>query len=502
MKLLFVAMLLIMSALFQNATLAVGQTNMTLHPIADNYVDSKYPDRGHYGKMSFLYVGNSYDHAQNIWGSERIFMRFNLTGLPKNHVIVRATLTFWQYNAPKSNQTYETHRVLGDWDETTQNWHNQPSWSATITSETVAPPLGAQGAEVPVEWDITSDVKAWYDGSAVNYGIMIKVADEEQSQNASSGFWSREYPQEGVEPTLSLVLQPEPTLAYVVTIGAEGLANGTLPTITIDGQAYGSLHPGRIESIALYRGTAHTIAVSKLVSGPLGVRYRCNSSEIRVSTDTSHIFIYSVEYLVTFSMEPSNLFQTPPTGWYTENATLAVNRVGADVINTGQGVRLFFDGWYMNSQKQKIEPTTVKVTGPIALEGRYTTEYFLNVTSSIGTTKGSGWYQKDSTASFSIDAATYPDRGFLGLLGVRQSFTRWTGSNDFLGETELPQCSVIMKEPTTVEPVWQEDWSPAIVNTSLVLITLIACILIAATLRRRSHKAPQRERVVWPIQRV
>lgn len=490
MKSLILAVLLVTSTLLASLAPASAQTSVTLFPVADNYVDSKYPILGHYGRVPALYVGNSYDHAQLLWGSERIYIRFDLTALPKNRVITRATLTLWQYNPPKSNQTYEGHRVLGPWNETTQNWNTQPPWSPTETSETVAPPRGAQGAEVAVEWDITSDAKAWYTGGAVNYGTMIKVATEEHAQDASSGFWSREYPDEKMKPSLNLVLQPEPTSAYVVTVGVTGLGNGTSSTMTVDGQAYASLYLGRVESVTLDRGTAHMIAVSSLVSGPTGIRYRCDSNQTLVSTDTSHVFVYSAEYFVTFSAEPSNLFQTPPAGWYADNATLTVNRTGADLIDTSPGARLVFDAWYMNSQRLTVEPTIVVVRGPITLAGLYKTEYYLNVTSPIGKTAGSGWYTKDSVASFSVDRSATSAEGLLGLLGLKRVFTQWRGSSNFIGVPVETQGSLIMKEPTVIEAVWQDDHSALILNiTILLLIVVILCAgITVATRRRRSRR--------------
>jgi len=176
MKHVMIAFLLIAGAFLQNLSVVAAQTNVTLYPVADNYADGKYPART-YGYESFLYVGNKYDRGQKIWGSERIYIRFDLTELPKNFVLARATLRLWQYYAPSVNQTYEAHRVLGKWIETAQNWDDQPEWAAAATSATVAPAR----TEVAVEWDITSDVKAWRDGEAPNYGTMIKVAKERMS---------------------------------------------------------------------------------------------------------------------------------------------------------------------------------------------------------------------------------------------------------------------------------------------------------------------------------
>jgi hypothetical protein len=485
MKRLIILLVLITSVLLQSTSLAVGQATVTLYPTADNYADSKYPERGHYGKVAVLYVGNSYDHAQDIWGSERIYIRFNLNELPKQHVILHAALILWQFYAPKTNQTYETHRVLGDWNETTQNWNTQPSWSTDKTSEAIAP--ATEG--VAVQWDITKDVQASYGGQAPNYGTMIKVAKEEHAKDASSGFWSREYPVDSHEewkPRLVVTLDPLPSVAYSVTISTAGLTAPLSPTIYVDGQKYGSASADSTEKILFVQGTSHNVTVSRYVTGPTGVRYRCEGNQAWVSATGSYLFNYTLEYEAIFYADPPNLFQLPSSGWYKSGQELAVKRTGPDVVDIAPGARLVFDGWQLNSQRLTNEPKTVVVDRPLVFEAHYRTEYYLNVTSPIGTTTGSGWYAKDTAASFSVDASAYPVPGFLGMLGVKHSFVRWVGSNEFLGIPESPEGSVAIKEPTTVEAVWQEDWSSAFTNTFLVLIALAACIIIAVFRRRRS----------------
>jgi hypothetical protein len=72
-----------------------------------------------------LYVGNSYDHAWYIWGSERICIRLDLSGFAKGKAIVHATLRLWQYYALGSEQEYEAYRVVGEWSEAAQDWENQ-----------------------------------------------------------------------------------------------------------------------------------------------------------------------------------------------------------------------------------------------------------------------------------------------------------------------------------------------------------------------------------------
>ena len=487
MKRLIVALLLVTSILLQSTSFAVGQASTTLYPIADNYADSKYPERGHYGKTPVLYVGNSYDHAQDIWGSERIYIRFNLNELPKQHVILHAALILWQFYAPKTNQTYETHRVLGDWNETTQNWNTQPAWSTEKTSEANAPAIDG----VAVEWDITKDVQAWYGGQAPNYGTMIKVATEEHAEDASSGFWSKDYTFDSHEewkPRLVVTLEPLPSVAYSVTVSIAGLTVPLSTTIYADGQRYGSASSDKSEAILFLQGTSHNITVSKHVTGSTGVRYTCEANQVQVSVAASYVFTYNMEYEVTFLADPPDLFQLPSSGWYKAGEELALGRTGPDVIDTAPSVRLVFEGWTLNSQRLTNEPKTIVVDRPIVLEARYRTEYYLNVTSPIGTTKGSGWCAKYSTASFSVDMNTYPAPGFLGLLGVKYSFVRWVGSNNFIGTPESPQGSAVVMEPATVEAVWQEDWSSAFANMFLIFIVLVACVIIVVVRKRRGNK--------------
>ena len=481
MKKILLASLLVFGVFLQSLTLVQAQTTVTLYPVADNYVDSKYPVLGKYGRTTFLYVGNSYDHAQNIWGSERIYIRFNLTELPRGRIIVSATLRLWQYWSPSTNQSYEAHRVLSDWNETTQNWENQPSFAGAVTSTATAP----NRTEVAVEWDITSDVKAWYSGEARNYGTMIKAVKEEHARDASSGFWSREYPFEEWKPRLLVVVRGDPSFTYVVKLGVAGLPSSVASTITVDGQPYDSVSPDVEKELAFDKGTAHTITVSQLISGPPGTRYRCEDNQANVTAASSYIFTYTGEYLIEFSTDPGGMFETPPSGWYPSGASLPLRRTGPDLVALSPGARLVFDGWYLNSQKLPSEPGTLIVYGPSTVEGRYKTEYYVNVTSSIGNTEGSGWYAKDSVVSFSTSRSTIGAEGFMGLLGLRRSFSRWIGSDNFIGAPVDPQGSLVVREPTTIEAVWQDDWSIVFMNLITMLLGLIAAVVAAIMIRRR-----------------
>jgi len=489
MRRILIACLLLAGVLLHNTGFVTAQTTVTLYPVADNYPDSKYP-RSAYGTRPVLYVGNSYDHVQDIWGSERIYIRFDVSAIPKDQVILQATLRLWQYYAPALEQQYEVHRVLQDWDEKTENWLNQPTWAETKTSEATAPAR----TEVQVEWDITSDVKAWCSGEARNYGIMIKAVKEEHVRDASSGFWSREYPVEDWKPRLTIILGGNPTLTYAVEVRATGLPGNVTSSILADGKPYGTLSSGSAQWIVFAKGTIHTVSVSELVATSESIRYSCAINRIQVSTDASYVFTYATEYLVVFSTYPSDMFQTPATGWYRQGTTLVVNRTGPDFLDTAPGTRLAFGGWSENQIPACPCLRTIIVNRPIVIDGRYATEYYLNVTSPVGETQGSGWYRNGSIARFAVEIPRMVALGSLGQFGLKRSFVRWVGSDNLLEPTGEPAGSIVMTGPANVKAVWQDDWISMFANPIMLLIiaaALVAAIIISRRLRDRSLPTPE-----------
>jgi hypothetical protein len=484
MKPILIVTLLTLSFLLQGSAVVAFSGTAVLYPVADGYPDSKYPDSA-YGKTSFLYVGNSYDHVQDIWGSERIYIRFDLGGLDTGRIISKAILHLWQYYAPATNQTYETHRVLGSWDEQTLSWNHQPSWAKDKTSEAVAPPQ----AEVAVEWDITKDVQAWYEGLSPNYGVMIKAAREEQVKGASSGFWSREYPvgsHEEWRPQLIVSMQARPNTFYTATVGVNGIPSALRVDVSVDGQPYQVIGGNESVNIVFDLRTSHIISVSDVVNGSAGVKYTCNNSRVEVSSASSHVFSYAAEYFVSITTSPGGIFETPRVGWYAPGTIISVKRTGSDVIYVADGTRLVFEGWYTNSERISSEPATMVVSEPLALEARYRTEYYLNVTSPFGVTSGSGWHEKDSAVSFSVDADQVPAPGILGIFGLKKSLKGWVGSHDFLGLPSEPRGSVVLREPTSITAVWQDDWSTSLLYVGLVAVVM--AIAIAAVVLRRQKQ--------------
>jgi cbb3-type cytochrome oxidase subunit 3 len=101
-----------------------------------------------------------------------------------------ASAFLWLYKNPEGAnpgvRNIQAFTVTEPWDEHTLNWNNQPSISSTPTTVTFV-----EGAMKWYSWDITKDVAAWYRGTALNNGTMLRDETEDSKIDYASVFLSR-----------------------------------------------------------------------------------------------------------------------------------------------------------------------------------------------------------------------------------------------------------------------------------------------------------------------
>lgn len=86
-----------------------------------------------------------------------------------------AYLKLYQFNTKGSeNFIISVHRATQSWQENTITWNNQPNYH-TMPESTTSVILGE---ETWLSWDITTLLLEWLDGSAANYGVVLKDTDE------------------------------------------------------------------------------------------------------------------------------------------------------------------------------------------------------------------------------------------------------------------------------------------------------------------------------------
>jgi hypothetical protein len=126
----------------------------------------------------------------------RYFIKFSLTSLPKDIIVFRAMFQFFCIrNDNKAVQKIGAHQVDNNWAESTICWVNQPVIAAN--------PVAAEASDGVYQWvsfDITGLVQNWINEVTPNYGICLKLMDEQQGQLLSG--YNRHYYHKKVVPRL------------------------------------------------------------------------------------------------------------------------------------------------------------------------------------------------------------------------------------------------------------------------------------------------------------
>ncbi len=106
------------------------------------------------------------------------YVEFDLSSIPSNKQITHAELYLYLSagtNFVSTQQpSVEVYQLDSPWFETLISWDTQPSSEGTYVTETTVS-LPATGTTIG--WDVTSAVTAWYEGTASNYGFLLKSSD-------------------------------------------------------------------------------------------------------------------------------------------------------------------------------------------------------------------------------------------------------------------------------------------------------------------------------------
>jgi hypothetical protein len=119
------------------------------------------------GALSYLTVKNARPGAAN-----QAFVRFDLSSLPQDAVIAKATLRAW-VNLVSNEGSVDVAAVLGPWDEATLTASTAPDVSAPLASLELE--KTRQKSYVNVE--LTELVQDWASGALANHGIALLGGD-------------------------------------------------------------------------------------------------------------------------------------------------------------------------------------------------------------------------------------------------------------------------------------------------------------------------------------
>ena len=160
------------------------------------YVDSANPTKsfGYGSATGYTGIVDIGTYGEGIY---RTFIKMkNLPSLNKGDIVVDAKLNMFLKNQDfNSDMIINAHHVTASWSQSTVNWNWMSSskrYEDIITDyDTIT--VSNQN-NICREWNITSDIKRWYNGEA-NYGLLLK-ARTETSQCAA--FYSSNYPSSSI----------------------------------------------------------------------------------------------------------------------------------------------------------------------------------------------------------------------------------------------------------------------------------------------------------------
>jgi M6 family metalloprotease-like protein len=148
------------------------------------------------------------------------------------------------------------------------------------------------------------------------------------------------------------------------------------------------------------------------------------------------------------------------------------------VIEDGSGIRYVFAGW---DDGDAMITRTVTASSSVTYTANFKTQYLLTVKSAIGDPQGSGWYDADSTAVFSV-RSPLPLEGLMGILGGKYVLYHWTGDSTSTNST----ASSTMNGPKVVTAEWRVDNTLPYMATSGIVAAFFA---IVASLAMKYRKA-------------
>jgi hypothetical protein len=196
--------------------------------------------------------------------------------------------------------------------------------------------------------------------------------------------------------TLSLdTLQGTPSPSFISTLKV-GMTSNQLLSKSIVIQAIGGNKVHTLEIMLQASANPYKQGIVHIDSDP-----RLNSV---ISIDGSSV---AAQYLAT------------PYPWKIgERHTLQAQ----PVVYAGKDIRYVFDSWSDGSKQSNRTLLVAEYDSTIV--GHYRPQYFLNVTSPFGQTSGSGWYEANTTVTFSVFPVLITDSS-----GINHQFNEWSGSS-------------------------------------------------------------------------
>ncbi len=151
-----------------------AEQQTVLRPTAVAYVRSTTPDT-QLGGRDYVWAGYGCDDwSPDCMATTRGLVRFDLSSIPANSVILdaklRASITGYHGEATPNN-SYQVASVRAGWSESNVTWRSKPQMGVVYDSVMITSVRGQ------VTWQLTRLVQEWHDGSPYNGVYLVRDND-------------------------------------------------------------------------------------------------------------------------------------------------------------------------------------------------------------------------------------------------------------------------------------------------------------------------------------
>lgn len=329
--------------------------------LVDAYLTSWSVDKNT-GAEDRIWVG----HPDKMFG----LLRFDLSSLPADSKVVTATLGVYHFGGSTSYAiplNLGAHRLLRSWDENTATWNkasSSVSWQqpgAMGPNDREATASGSIDLNQTSGWgkiNITGLAQKWVDGSAANYGVLLKGISD---RNAQFYFYSSEhtdvslrpylqidyYEQTKPPPTWTPTITPKPVTATPTRTPTPGTAPTNTPTRTPAATATST--PSPTPTFAVRSLTSRNVAAAPVVDGNLSewtqpefvsvktgtaetVRFQANPSTSDLSADVRSFWDVGYLYFAA-SISDEKLYSDSPEVWNDDSIEFGIDGANDQVAS-------------------------------------------------------------------------------------------------------------------------------------------------------------------------
>ncbi|MGQ9479256.1 MAG: CAP domain-containing protein [Thermoproteota archaeon] len=171
---------------------------------------------------------------------------------------------------------------------------------------------------------------------------------------------------------------------------------------------------------------------------------RNTTRRIIISGPVSLEAIYELQYLITLKNLDNYSYLWFPT------ETMVSLSVNQSEISLGPDKRMVFRGWSNNQSGTKLN---ILVDRPIIFEAEWRKKFLVRINSMYGESVGGGWYDENSTVSFTI----IPEILNLGNR-TRRVFEYWIGEGNGSYSGGMLNPTIMVNNPVNETAVWRTEY--------------------------------------------